>query len=117
MFSGYPMKSVDGTKWYFPQRLTDDTAAVDNGNANPAQKVLDVDATMGHALPRRLRIYTFGARLGGAAVLQDARISWPGGDPHVRRATVALVNRRPTRTTTPPGPIPPMSSSLTSSRS
>ena len=30
--------NVDGTEWYFPQRLTDDTGAVDNGNANPAQK-------------------------------------------------------------------------------
>ena len=31
------MNGVDGTEWYFPQRLTDDTGAVDNGNANPAQ--------------------------------------------------------------------------------
>ena len=54
MFSGYPMQNVDGTEWYFPQRLTDDTGAVDNGNANPAQSVLDVDATMGHHLPKNL---------------------------------------------------------------
>ena len=32
MFSGVGMQSIDGTEWYFPQRLTDDTAAVDNGN-------------------------------------------------------------------------------------
>ena len=68
MFSGAGMEDVDGTEWYFPQRLTDDTGAVDNGNANPAQSVLDVDATMGHHLPKGLLIYAFGARLGGAGV-------------------------------------------------
>jgi pimeloyl-ACP methyl ester carboxylesterase len=74
MFSGYPIQNADGTEWYFPQRLTDDTGAVDNGNANPAQSVLDVDATMGHALPKNLLIYAFGARLGGAGVSQDAEL-------------------------------------------
>ena len=74
MFSGYPMQNADGTEWYFPQRLTDDTGAVDNGNANPAQSVLDVAATMGHDLPQSLLIYAFGARLGGAGVPQDAQL-------------------------------------------
>jgi hypothetical protein len=74
MFSGYPMQNVDGTEWYFPQRLTDDTGAVANGNANPAQSVLDVDATMGHNLPKTLLIYAFGARLGGASVPADAQL-------------------------------------------
>ena len=46
MFSGEGIENANGTEWYFPQRLTDDTGAVDNGNANPAQSVLDVDATM-----------------------------------------------------------------------
>ncbi len=73
MFSGYPMLNVDGTEWYFPQRLTDDTGAVDNGNANPAQSVLGLDATMGHNLPKNLLIYAFGARLGGASVPADAQ--------------------------------------------
>ena len=41
---------------------------MDNGNANPAQSVLDVDATMGHDLPKNLLIYAFGARLGGPGV-------------------------------------------------
>ncbi len=68
MFSGAGIIGTDGTEWYFPQRLTDDTAAVANGNANPAQAVLDVDATMGHKLPKSLLIYAFGARLGGATV-------------------------------------------------
>jgi pimeloyl-ACP methyl ester carboxylesterase len=73
MFSGFGVDDADGTEWYFPQRLTIDSGAVDNGIANPAGRVLDVDATMGHRLPKRLRIYAFGARLGGASVLLDAR--------------------------------------------
>ncbi len=56
MFSGAAIQNADGTEWYFPQRLTDDTGAVANGNANPAQSVLDVDATMGHHLPKNLLI-------------------------------------------------------------
>jgi pimeloyl-ACP methyl ester carboxylesterase len=74
MFSGIGINNADGTEWYFPQRLTDDTGAVANGNANPAQSVLNVDATMGHDLPKNLLIYAFGAHLGGAGVPQDARI-------------------------------------------
>ena len=62
------------SEWYFPQRLTDDTGAVANGNANPAQSVLDVDATMGHDLPKNLLIYAFGAHLGGAGVPAAAQL-------------------------------------------
>jgi hypothetical protein len=69
MFSGVGVTNADGTEWYFPQRLTDDTAAVDDGNANSAQSVLDVHSTMGHELPHSLQIYAFGAHLGGPAVL------------------------------------------------
>jgi hypothetical protein len=71
MLSGTGLSNVDGSEWYFPQRLTDDTGAVDQGNANPAQKVLDVHATMGHRLPRSLRIYAFGA-YGGTVITKDA---------------------------------------------
>lgn len=73
MFSGEGIQNANGTEWYFPQRLTDDSGAVDNGNAYPAQSVLDVDATMGHSLPKNLLIYAFGARLGGASIPQDAQ--------------------------------------------
>ena len=69
MFSGYPIQNADGLEWYFPQRLTDDSAAIDNGNSNPAQAVFGIDATMGHRLPRNLRMYAFGA-YGGAAITQ-----------------------------------------------
>ena len=74
MFSGAGIHSANGTEWYFPQRLTDDSGAVANGNANPAQSVLDVDATMGHGLPKNLLIYAFGARLGGASIPEDAQV-------------------------------------------
>jgi hypothetical protein len=94
MFSGYPMLGVDGSEWYFPQRLTDDTGAVDNGNANPAQSVLSVDATMGDSLPRDLKIYAFGARLGGEGVLQDAQIL--AAQSHIPARNLTLVNRQTT---------------------
>ena len=68
MFSGISVRGADGTEWYFPQRLTDDAAAVGNGIANPAQQILGLRATMGRRLPKRLLIYAFGASLGGARV-------------------------------------------------
>ncbi len=70
MLSGYPLIGVDGTEWYFPQRLTDDSAAIDNGNPNPAQKVFGIKTTMGHRLPRSLRMYAFGAY--GGTEITDA---------------------------------------------
>ena len=72
MFSGTGLKGLDGTAWYHPQRLTIDAGAVAAGNANPAQTILDVRATHGHDLPRSLRIYAFGAALGGQRVLDAA---------------------------------------------
>jgi hypothetical protein len=72
MFSGWGLQGLDGTAWYHPQRLTIDSGAVADGNANPAQAILDVHATHGHDLPKRLRIYAFGAALGGQRVLDAA---------------------------------------------
>jgi hypothetical protein len=72
MLSGTGVNNADGSEWYFPMRLTIDTGAVDEGNANPAQQVLGVNATLGHKLPRSLRIYAFGA-YGGAAILTAAQ--------------------------------------------
>ena len=72
MFSGWGLKSLDGTAWYHPLRLTIDAGAVAAGNANPAQDVLDVRATHGKDLPKRLWIYAFGAALGGQRVLDAA---------------------------------------------
>jgi pimeloyl-ACP methyl ester carboxylesterase len=74
MFAGFGLEGLDGTAWYHPQRLTIDSGAVAAGNANPAQAVLDVHATHGHDLPRDLKIYAFGAALGGTRVLDAARV-------------------------------------------
>jgi hypothetical protein len=71
-FSGWGLKGLDGTAWYHPLRLTIDAGAVAAGNANDAQQVLDVHATHGSDLPRKLRIYAFGAALGGQRVLDAA---------------------------------------------
>jgi hypothetical protein len=91
MFAGAGIVSADGTEWYFPQRLTDDTAAVGNGVANPAQQVLDVRSTMARRLPHRLRIYAFGAALGQRRVLtaaqQLAQLS------HIPARNLTLINR------------------------
>jgi pimeloyl-ACP methyl ester carboxylesterase len=94
MFSGVGIQNTDGTEWYFPQRLTDDTAAVGNGNANPAQSVLDVNATMGHQLPHTLLIYAFGAHLGGQAVLTAAQLL--AQQSNIPKSHLTLINRAST---------------------
>ncbi|MGZ4196265.1 MAG: hypothetical protein ACXVFQ_07850 [Solirubrobacteraceae bacterium] len=94
MFSGIGINNVDGTEWYFPQRLTDDTRAVNNGLANPAQAVLDVHSTMGRQLPHRLKIYAFGAALGGQGVLLDAQQL--AKQSHIPKRNLTLINRHST---------------------
>ena len=94
MFSATPMNDVDGTEWYFPQRLTDDTAAVGNGLANPAQKVLGVRSTLARKLPRRLRIYAFGAALGDGRVITAARLL--AQTAHIPSRNLVLMNRATT---------------------
>ncbi len=91
MLSGAGMLGVDGSEWYFPQRLTDDTAVVDEGNANPAQRILGVHATLGHHLPRSLRIYAFGA-YGGAQVTGAAAAL--ARQSHISRRHLVLVSRQ-----------------------
>jgi hypothetical protein len=74
MFAGWGLRGLDGTAWYHPLRLTIDSGAVAAGNANPAQAILEVRATHGDDLPKRMPIYAFGAALGGERVLEAARI-------------------------------------------
>lgn len=73
MFAGWGLQGLDGTAWYHPRRLTIDAGAVAAGNPNPAQELMGVKAIHGRALPRDLRIYAFGAALGGQRVLDAAR--------------------------------------------
>jgi hypothetical protein len=94
MFSGFGLKGLDGTAWYHPLRLTIDAGAVAAGNAKPAQRVLRVRATHGHDLPRCLRLYAFGAALGGARVLDAARIL--ARQSHIPRRNLRLIDRHAT---------------------
>lgn len=94
MFAGEGLESLDGTAWYHPQRLTIDAGAVAAGNANPAQAVLDVRATHGHDLSKKLRIYAFGAALGGQRVLDAATIL--AGQSGIPQSNLVLVDRNET---------------------
>jgi hypothetical protein len=93
MLSGYPLAGVDGSEWYFPQRLTDDSSAVDNGNPNPAQAVFGIKATMGDRLPRRLQIYAFGAYGGTAITAAAAQLA---GQSRIPKRNLILVSRHRT---------------------
>ncbi len=94
MLSGFDVTGADGSEWYFPQRLTIDTGAVGNGIPNAAQSVLGLRATMGRGLPHRLLIYAFGARLGGAGVLLDARAL--AAQSGISAGNLILINRAST---------------------
>jgi pimeloyl-ACP methyl ester carboxylesterase len=74
MLCGSEVIGHDGSAWYHPLRLTIDSGAVADGNANAAQDVLDVHAIHGADLGRHMPIYAFGAALGGEGVLMSARI-------------------------------------------
>ncbi len=94
LFSGWGLKGLDGTAWYHPRRLTLDAGVVANGTANPAQDVMGVRATHGAGLPRRLRMYAFGAALGGTRVLDATRaLARASGIPQRR---LVLVDRHAT---------------------
>jgi pimeloyl-ACP methyl ester carboxylesterase len=94
MFCGWGLKGLDGTAWYHPRRLTIDSGAVADGNANPAQRVLDVRATHGHNLPKSLRLYAFGAALGGQRVLDATKtLAVQSGIP---KGQLTLVDRHTT---------------------
>jgi hypothetical protein len=94
MFSGFGLPGLDGTAWYHPLRLTIDGSAVAAGNRNPAQRVLDVRATHGHDLPRSLRVYAFGASLGGQRVLDAAKAL--AKQSRIPRSHLTLIDRHAT---------------------
>jgi hypothetical protein len=105
MFSGKGLKGLDGTAWYHPQRLTLDSSAVASGNANPAQGVFGVRSIHGDDLSRRLRIYAFGAALGGEGVLESARAL--AEQSSIPRRRLTLVNREATYTHNDPNSAHP----------
>jgi pimeloyl-ACP methyl ester carboxylesterase len=110
MFSGAGFRGLDGTAWYHPLRLTIDSSAVAAGNANPAQDVLDVRATHGDDLSRRIRIYAFGASLGGTRVLDAARVLAAQSD--IPRRNLTLVDRHGTYAHNDPGSAYPRNAFL-----
>jgi hypothetical protein len=92
LLSGTGLTGVDGSAWYHPLRLSIDASAVADGNANPAQAILDVKAIHGDDLGRLMPIYAFGAALGGQGVLDTARVlARQSGIPDSR---LTLVNRQ-----------------------
>ena len=93
-FAGEGLPGLDGTAWYHPLRLTIDAGAVADGNANPAQKVLDVHAIHGEDLPRNLRIYAFAAALAGTRSLDAAKTL--AKQSHLAAGRLTLVDRHRT---------------------
>jgi hypothetical protein len=94
MFSGAGVTGADGSEWYFPQRLTLDLGAVGNGTPSGAQRALGLKTTLGRDLPRDLRIYAFGARIGGRVILNEAATL--ARQSHIPRRQVTLVDRHAT---------------------
>jgi pimeloyl-ACP methyl ester carboxylesterase len=94
MLSGAGLKGTDGSEWYFPERLTIDTGAVGDGNANPAQEVLDVHSTMGSDLPKNLKMLAIDTELGKEGVLKATEIlAEQSGIPH---ENLTLINEEHT---------------------
>jgi hypothetical protein len=92
MISGWGLQNVDGTAWYHPMRLTIDGGAVADGNANPAQKVLDVRTTHGDDID--VPIYAFAAALGDDRVVDAAKAL--ARQSNLPRRDVTIVNRAKT---------------------
>ncbi len=92
MLGGPEVAGADGVEWYFPARLTLDTFdAINNGMPSPAQKVLDVNTTMGARLPRKLLMYAFGAA-GGQSILQATRQL--ATQSHIPARNLSLISRQ-----------------------
>ena len=94
MFAGEGILDANGTEWYFPQRLTDDSGAVGNGIANPAQAILNVHSTMGQHLSPHLLIYAICTALGTKAVLLGAQAL--AAQSRIPAKNLFLVNRQAT---------------------
>jgi pimeloyl-ACP methyl ester carboxylesterase len=96
MLSGAGVTGADGVEWYFPERLFVDTlqtGAIDNGNANAAQRIVGARSTMGHHLPKSLLMYAFGA-FGGQAIL--AATTALARQSHIPSRNLTLISRHGT---------------------
>lgn len=90
IFSGRP--GMDGTSWYHPSRLSADGRSVNNGIANPAQRVFGVRAIHGRSV--KLPMYAFETSLGAGRVLRGVRaLARHSGVP---RRKLVLVDRHRT---------------------
>jgi hypothetical protein len=92
MISGWGLQNTDGTAWYHPMRLSIDSGAVADGNANPAQKVLDVDTTHGNDI--NVPMYAFAAALGNDRVVQATKAL--ARQSHLPKHDVTIVNKAET---------------------
>jgi hypothetical protein len=91
MLAGPAVAGADGVEWYFPFRLSLDIFdSLANGNANAAQRVLGVHATMGKRLPHRLLMYAFGAA--GGKSIEQATIAL-ARQSRIPMANLTLVSR------------------------
>jgi hypothetical protein len=86
MLAGTGINGADGDEWYFPERLTIDTGAVAEGNANAAQEVLGEHAIHGHELPSTLKILAISSELdkalGGSVLTAAEVLAEQSGIPH-----------------------------------
>ena len=83
---------MDGTAWYHPLRLTLDAGAVNNGIANPAQKVFGIKTTMGKRV--HLPMYSFDTSLGNGRVKRATEAL--AKQSHVPKKWVRTVARKKT---------------------
>ena len=117
MFSGAGLDDVDGTEWYFPQRLTDDTGVGRQRQRESRAERARGRRDDGAQAPHRsvdLRVRRAPRRRAGARIGTRAR----GAVQHPGRATSRWSTARArTRTTTRPARIPPTPSSSSSCRS
>ena len=90
--AGWGLQGTDGPAWYHPMRLTIDQYAVANGNANPAQQVLDLKATHGNDID--VPIYAFAASFGDGGVLEATRSL--AQQSHLPKRELTLVDRSQT---------------------
>ena len=94
MLAGTDFPTADGDEWYFPERLTIDTGAVADGNANPAQEVLGEHAIHGHELPTSLKILAISTELdkafGGSVLTAAEDLAEQSGIP---RSNLTLIDK------------------------